>query len=190
MPGRRYRALRAFRRTFKTQRGPRQTPSYPAACSPLGASAWPSPHHRPTIGAKMPRSPGIAITVMIIPFPLSLAQGQITVKVTVSVQWDTILMRHHCCRVNKQTNSIGHFLLQYCIGNFGPITAPFSAFFRILSPIGSASMCRTTPPDRAVFDNRHQHVDRDGDPFLRLHRVVRDAVESPDPQVLLDPRFL
>src|SRR5271166_489006 len=33
----------------------------------------------------------------------------------------------------------------------------------------------------------NQHVDRDGDPDLRLHRVLRGAVEPLDPQMLLDP---
>jgi hypothetical protein len=33
----------------------------------------------------------------------------------------------------------------------------------------------------------HQHVNRDRDPDLSSHGVVRVAVKSRDPQVLLDP---
>ncbi len=36
-------------------------------------------------------------------------------------------------------------------------------------------------------DDRHQHVHAHRDPDLRLDRVGRRAVESLDPQVLLDP---
>jgi hypothetical protein len=36
-------------------------------------------------------------------------------------------------------------------------------------------------------DDRHQHINRDGDPDLGLHRVLADAVEGFDAQVLLDP---
>src|SRR3989338_8374602 len=38
-----------------------------------------------------------------------------------------------------------------------------------------------------LLDNRHQHVDADGDPDLRSHRVLRGAVETLDSQMLLDP---
>ncbi len=36
-------------------------------------------------------------------------------------------------------------------------------------------------------DDRHQHVDADGDPDLRSHSVLRGAVETLDSQMLLDP---
>jgi len=36
-------------------------------------------------------------------------------------------------------------------------------------------------------DDRDQDVDRDGDPYLGLHRVLRRAEERLDPQMLLDP---
>jgi hypothetical protein len=36
-------------------------------------------------------------------------------------------------------------------------------------------------------DDRHQHIDGDGDSDLSLHRVVAGAVEGFDAQVLLDP---
>ena len=38
-----------------------------------------------------------------------------------------------------------------------------------------------------LFDNRHQHVDADGNPDLRPHSVLGIAVEVFDAQVLLDP---
>ena len=37
------------------------------------------------------------------------------------------------------------------------------------------------------FHNRHQHINADGNPNLRLHRVVAGAVKMFDAQVLLDP---
>ena len=40
---------------------------------------------------------------------------------------------------------------------------------------------------RLLFQNSHQHVGRDSDPDLGLHRVLGRAVESLDTQVLLDP---
>src|SRR5271166_6539039 len=39
----------------------------------------------------------------------------------------------------------------------------------------------------ALAHDRHQHVDRNGDPDLRLHGVLRRAIELLDPQVLFDP---
>src|SRR3972149_2908152 len=36
-------------------------------------------------------------------------------------------------------------------------------------------------------DDGYQDVDRDGDPHLRLDRVLRDSEERLDPQMLLDP---
>ncbi len=38
-----------------------------------------------------------------------------------------------------------------------------------------------------LLDDRHQHVDADGDPDLRSHSVLRSAVETLDSQMLLDP---
>ena len=38
-----------------------------------------------------------------------------------------------------------------------------------------------------LLDDRHQHVDADGDPDLRPHSVFGSAVEAFDAQVLLDP---
>ena len=38
-----------------------------------------------------------------------------------------------------------------------------------------------------LLENGHEHVDRDRDPDLRLHRVGRDAEEGFDLQALLDP---
>ena len=38
-----------------------------------------------------------------------------------------------------------------------------------------------------LFDDRHQHVDRHGDPYLRLHRILRGSVEPLDPKVLFNP---
>src|SRR5665811_1014585 len=40
---------------------------------------------------------------------------------------------------------------------------------------------------KLLLDDRHQHVDADGDPDLRPHGVLRGAVEALDAQVLLDP---
>jgi hypothetical protein len=37
-----------------------------------------------------------------------------------------------------------------------------------------------------LLDYRDEHVNRHGDPYLRLHRVLRAPVEPLDPQVLLD----
>src|SRR5664279_3786098 len=37
------------------------------------------------------------------------------------------------------------------------------------------------------FDNRHQHVDADGNPYLCLDRVVRGPEERLDAKVLFDP---
>ena len=37
------------------------------------------------------------------------------------------------------------------------------------------------------FDNRHQHVNRDGDPDLGFERILRSAIELFDSQMLLDP---
>ena len=37
------------------------------------------------------------------------------------------------------------------------------------------------------LDDRHQHVDADGDPDLCSHSVLRGAVETLDSQMLLDP---
>ena len=38
-----------------------------------------------------------------------------------------------------------------------------------------------------LLDDRHQHIDADGDPDLRPHSVLGSAVEAFDAQVLLDP---
>src|SRR5659263_267328 len=38
-----------------------------------------------------------------------------------------------------------------------------------------------------LLDDRHQDVDRDGDPHLRLHGVLGSSEERLDPKVLLDP---
>jgi hypothetical protein len=38
-----------------------------------------------------------------------------------------------------------------------------------------------------LLDDRHQHVDADGDPDLRPHGVLRGAIEALDAQMLLDP---
>src|SRR5205823_2427053 len=38
-----------------------------------------------------------------------------------------------------------------------------------------------------LLDDRHQHVGADGDPDLRPHGVLRDAIEALDAQMLLDP---
>ena len=40
---------------------------------------------------------------------------------------------------------------------------------------------------QALFDDRHQHVDRDGNPDLCLHGIVAGAIEGFDTKVLLDP---
>ena len=40
---------------------------------------------------------------------------------------------------------------------------------------------------KSFLENRHQHVNGDGDPDLRLVGVLARAVEGLDPQVLLDP---
>ena len=37
------------------------------------------------------------------------------------------------------------------------------------------------------FHNRYQHINADGDPDLRLHRIVAGAVKVFDAQVLLNP---
>ena len=39
----------------------------------------------------------------------------------------------------------------------------------------------------ALLDDGDEDVDRDGNPDLRLHRVLRRAVELLDPKMLLDP---
>ena len=38
-----------------------------------------------------------------------------------------------------------------------------------------------------LFDDRHEQVDADGNPDLRLHSILACSVESLDAQVLLDP---
>ena len=38
-----------------------------------------------------------------------------------------------------------------------------------------------------LLDDRHQHIDRDGDPDLSLHRVLGGAEKRLDAQVLFDP---
>src|SRR3954468_3618737 len=40
---------------------------------------------------------------------------------------------------------------------------------------------------KCLLDYRHQHVDADGDPDLRPHRVFGIAVEALDAQMLFDP---
>ena len=40
---------------------------------------------------------------------------------------------------------------------------------------------------KLLLDDGDQHVDGDGDPNLRLHRVLGGAVEALDAQVLFDP---
>ena len=40
---------------------------------------------------------------------------------------------------------------------------------------------------KLLFDDRHQHIDADGNPDLRSDGVLRGAVEAFDAQVLLDP---
>src|SRR6185295_1672915 len=40
---------------------------------------------------------------------------------------------------------------------------------------------------QTLFRDRHQNVDRYGDPDLRLHAVRRGAVKTFDPQMLFDP---
>ncbi len=45
-----------------------------------------------------------------------------------------------------------------------------------------------TPGESKLFlEDRHEHVDADGNPKLGLHGVLRGAVEAFDPQVVLDP---
>src|SRR5208283_2434718 len=77
---------------------------------------------------------------------------------------------------------------------------------RNFETVGLARKCRL---DLDLFKNRHrkdlqqcverrlqaepfahdsnQHIDRNGDPDLRLHGVLRRAIEPFDPQVLFDP---
>ena len=38
-----------------------------------------------------------------------------------------------------------------------------------------------------LLDDRHRHVDANGDPDLRPHGVLRGAVKTLDSQMLLDP---
>jgi hypothetical protein len=38
-----------------------------------------------------------------------------------------------------------------------------------------------------LLDDRHQHVDADGDPDLRPYSILGSAVEAFDAQVLFDP---
>src|SRR5271165_6724015 len=45
---------------------------------------------------------------------------------------------------------------------------------------------RRLQPEPFAHD-RNQHIDRNGDPDLRLHGVLRRAIEPFDPQVLFDP---
>src|SRR4249920_2768732 len=40
---------------------------------------------------------------------------------------------------------------------------------------------------KSLLDDRHQHVDADGDPDLRPHSVFGSAVEALDAQMLFDP---
>src|ERR1700730_11811796 len=39
----------------------------------------------------------------------------------------------------------------------------------------------------ALARDGHQHIDRDGNPNLSLHRILADAVEFFDAKILLDP---
>ena len=40
---------------------------------------------------------------------------------------------------------------------------------------------------QALLDNGHEHINRYGNPDLRLHRVLRSPIERFDPKVLFDP---
>ena len=40
---------------------------------------------------------------------------------------------------------------------------------------------------QALFHDGHQDIDRDGDPYLRLHGVLGCAEKGLDTQMLLDP---
>src|SRR3546814_19086516 len=53
----------------------------------------------------------------------------------------------------------------------------------------SSDVCSSDlgPGAAALAHDGDQHVDRDGDPDLRLHRIGRSAEERLDAQVLLDP---
>ena len=39
----------------------------------------------------------------------------------------------------------------------------------------------------ALFDDGHQHVDPDGDPYLCFHGIVGGAIKNHDAKVLLNP---
>src|SRR3546814_4696486 len=55
---------------------------------------------------------------------------------------------------------------------------PYTTLFRFV---------QAGPGAAALAHDDDQHVDRDGDPDLRLHRIGRSAEERLDAQVLLDP---
>ena len=46
---------------------------------------------------------------------------------------------------------------------------------------------KTASERQLLLEDRHEHVDTDGDPDLSLHRVLGGAVEGLDPQIVLDP---
>ncbi len=60
-------------------------------------------------------------------------------------------IREHLRPVRSRIDSIGYLLFQYRTGTFLLKVQSVSAFFRILSSKGPASMCRGTRPDRAAF---------------------------------------
>lgn len=49
------------------------------------------------------------------------------------------------------------------------------------------NLIETLIEPQLLFDDGHQHVNREGDPHLRLHGVGGGAIESLDVQVLFDP---
>ena len=66
-------------------------------------------------------------------------------------------------------------------------TAYPKGFSRTGSGSGSVAFRRGSLGFQSLFDDGDEHVDRDGDPDLRLHGVLGCAEELLDPQMLLDP---
>ena len=78
-----------------------------------------------------------------------------------------------CCSI-----ALGHFRRERC---------PDRHFFEYCHRKDLHQCVERRLQTEALFDDRHQHVHRDRDPDLRLHRVLRGSVEPLDPQMLLDP---
>jgi len=95
------------------------------------------------------------------------------------------LVRGNCCPVKSQTTPIGYHLVQYRICRLIGKMPSGSGFFKHRNYLQQC-VARRLQLEPFAHDC-HQHIDRDGNPYLRLHGVLRGTKELVDPKVLFYP---